>query len=159
VTRCGPTRPDFEAPDIGQAWVRAYAIWRALAGARHELAMPSVIDFLAAVREAAVRQRLSLGPADWPSLADDLRAAAPPLRTLVEDLADALDELVELVEERARDTSATERRPADAGEGGARGTRGDDRAEEAEPSAETRAGRTAPVEAAIKRRARRKVTS
>lgn len=71
--------------------------------------MPSVIDFLGAVREAALRQRLSLGPAEWASLARDLRAAAEPLCTLLEDLADALAELVELADEVARDTSASER--------------------------------------------------
>jgi hypothetical protein len=152
-------RPALEAPEVADAWVRAHGIWKALAGSRREVAIPSVIDFLDAVREAALRQRLSLGPAEWASLARDLRAAAEPLCTLLEDLADALAELVELADEVARDTSASERWPADAGEGGARGTRGDDRAEEAAPSAETRAGRTAPAEAATERRARRKVTS
>lgn len=159
MTRWGVTRPEFEAPDVTDAWVRAQGIWRAVAGSRRDIAMPSVVDFLDAVREAAFRQRLSLGPTEWSSLACDLRAAAEPLCMLLEDLAEALTELVELVDERARDTGATERRPADAGEGGARGTRGDDRAEEAALSAETRAGRTPPVEAATKRRARRKVAS
>jgi hypothetical protein len=157
VTRWGVRRPEVEAPDVADAWVRAQGIWKTLAGSRPEVTLPSVIDVLDAAREAALRQRLSLGPAEWSSMARDLRAAAEPLCTLLEDLAAALDELVELIEEQARDTGATKRRSADAGEGGARGTRGDDRAEEAAPSAQTRAGRTAPAEAPTERRARRGV--
>ena len=138
MTRWGTTRPEFESPRLNDAWVRAQGVWRALAGTRPEVMVPSVVAFLDAVREAALRQRLSGGQTDWAALASDLRAAEEPLRTLLEDLADLLTETVELVEGLARNAEASKRRRADAGEGGARGKRSDDRAEEATTSAQTR---------------------